>query len=139
MVSAKAGVMPANAIRRTAAEAPVTNFNPRIPGNPFISLPVRARLNRVASYSESVVPRALVPHAGGSEPRAGQTRWKLLTCGIRATLLIQNGILTAARAGTGLEHEGGAPLKSRQNRNRGIEQRPMPEIAMGAGHNHGPR
>src|ERR1700694_1766626 len=45
--------MPTNAIRRTAAEAPVTNFNPSIPGNPFISLPVRARSDRVASYSES--------------------------------------------------------------------------------------
>src|SRR6202140_921806 len=36
MVSARAGVGPAYAIRRTAAAAPVTTFPPRIPNYPFI-------------------------------------------------------------------------------------------------------
>jgi hypothetical protein len=35
------------------------------------------------------------------ETPGGETRWKLLMWGIRATLLIQNGILTAAKAEKG--------------------------------------
>ena len=70
----------------------------------------------------------------GTEPRAGLTRSKLFTWGIWATLLIWNGI-TGPEA---LEDEGGAPLKARQNRRRGVEKRPAPEIAVGVRHDHGP-
>src|SRR5258708_8921929 len=72
--------------------------------------------------------------ASGTEPRAGLTRSKLFTWGIWATLLIWNGI-TGPEA---LEDEGWAPLKARQNRHRGVEKRPSPEIAMGGRHDHGP-
>src|SRR5260221_11564088 len=75
MVSARAGVMPANAISRTAAEAPVANFKAPIPGNPFISLPGRARLNRViASFPSQYPSTPYSPHSRvGTPPRPNQS------------------------------------------------------------------
>src|SRR4051812_41440390 len=80
-----------------------------------------------------------MPRLGATElPRDG-TRWKLFTWGNPATLLIQNGIFTAAYSGKGLKHEGGQPLQPGQNGRRSIEQGPVPEIAAGTGHHGRPR
>jgi hypothetical protein len=55
MVSAKAGVGPIYAIRRTAAAAEVANFTPRILGNPFLSFTgPSVRLDRAPLHFESV-------------------------------------------------------------------------------------
>src|ERR1700731_3363213 len=98
MVSAKAGVGPVYAIRRTAAAAAVDNFTPRIPG-PFLSFTGPSALEPGCRLISSQYPVGyLIPRASAAEPRVRPGRWKLLTCSIRATLLIQNGILTAAAA-----------------------------------------
>src|SRR5258708_12086410 len=80
-----------------------------------------------------------MPGASATEPRPGQGRWKLCTCSIRATLLIQNGILTAATGWNRLENERREPFQAGQDRNRRVEKHPVPEIAVRVCHDHGPR
>src|ERR1700730_189352 len=93
MVSAKAGVRPTYAARRTADAAPVTAFTPSIPDNPSMISAGCARSNRVIALILSLSPFA--PYSAGTPPGTpgGQTKPKLLTCGIRATLLISKGIM----------------------------------------------
>src|SRR6185312_14424278 len=95
MVSARTGVGPAHAIRRTAAAAPAKTFTPRIPIIPFILAPARLKLT---GPPLSQRPAQHKPGAGITEPPARVTQRKLCSCSIRATLLIQNGILTGSGA-----------------------------------------
>src|SRR6202140_384718 len=116
MVSAKTGVGPIYAIRRTAAAAEVANFTPRIPGNPFLSFTGPSALGPGCRLISSQYPAGhLIPRASAAEPRARPGRWKLLTCSIRATLLIQNGILTGA---TAISRKVGAGSRSQYASNR---------------------
>src|SRR5713226_4281256 len=134
MVSARAGVRPRYAIRRTAAAAPVTTFTPGIPSipSPFAGSSTLEPGYRLIPSQSPSAPYSARKHVGTPGTK---TKRKLFTCGIRATLLIQNRI----RGRSGLEDERGTPLKSGQNRHRRVEKRPVPEIAMGARHDHGPR
>src|SRR5664279_2474347 len=72
MVSARAaGIGPIYAISSTAAAAPVTNFTPRIPSNPFMTLTDSSALEPACRLLPSQYPAApYSPHKrDGTPPR----------------------------------------------------------------------
>ena len=103
-----------------------------------------------------------MPHTRRKEPPRSTSTRKLWTWGNPATLLISGEILVISGDNFGLwsqrtlnrtpvpsephgppnfnalENKGRNALKARQNRGRGIEQRPVPEIAMGMRHDQWP-
>src|SRR5215211_8693239 len=80
-----------------------------------------------------------MPQVGATELPRDATWWKLFTWGNPATLLIRNGIFAAAGSGKGLKDEGRQPLQPGQDGSCGIKQGPVPEIAVGTGHQGRPR
>src|SRR6516164_4894185 len=94
MVSANAGTAPPHVNRRTAAAAPVTTFTPYIPVIPFILIrPERVTVSAIPLGFATPSPQH-IRCASPEEPPGGQMPPKLWMCSIRATLLIQNDILT---------------------------------------------
>src|SRR5690349_4778971 len=134
MVSAKAGVGPASASTKTETAAPVKSFTPCIPKIPFILTSGSCPRAGLRLPSGVVAPSQHRPRIDATELPQGSSRWKLFTCSIPATLLIQNGILTGFGPS---EDECGGPFQPGEDRGTGIEQRPMAEFAVGMGHNHG--
>src|SRR5580704_2831295 len=135
MVSARANVEPMQIERRTAAAAPVTAFTPTIPGNPIMPLSGSSALEPCLASLESHYP--VTPYArrkGDGTPRRPNPT-ETLDVGHPGHTFDLEWYLGGGRR---LENERGQPLKSGQNRSRGIEKRPIPEIAVRTGHQRRP-